>query len=90
MPPPGNDDNLSEELHRRINPHLEELGIEGFVMMGYARQPNGRMVRVVAINDGRDAAIGDGLRPAILFAMGWSGNLARPAPPSTNENDHSG
>ncbi len=86
MPPPGSDDyDLSEDLKRRLSPHLEELGVEGFVIVGYARKPDGHTTHLVAINPGQDAAIRDGLRPAIMFAMGWSGALAAPAP---DEKDH--
>lgn len=83
MPPPSDDPDydLAEDLKRRITPHLEELGIEAFVIIGYAKHTDGKTIRLVAINDGDDAAYVDGLRPAILFAMGWSGMLARPVPP---------
>ncbi len=81
MPPPGEDDyDLAEDLKRRLTPHLEELGVEAFVILGYARKADGKTTHLVAINPGQDAAIRDGLRPAILFAMGWSGALAEPAP----------
>ena len=86
MPPPGDSEfDLGEELRRRLQPHLEEVGVEAFVIIGYARGTDGRTKHLVAVNPGQDAAIRDGLRPAILFAMGWSGALAAPVPPNPDE-----
>jgi hypothetical protein len=90
MPPPGEAEyDLGEDLKRRLTPHLEELGVEAFVIFGYAKNADGKTTRWVVVNNGNDAAYTDGLRPAILFAMGWGGHLARPAdsqhPPHDNE-----
>lgn len=83
MPPPGEAEfDLGEDLKRRLQPHLEELGVEAFIILGYAKKGDGRTMRLVVVNDGQDVAYQDGLRSAILFAMAWGGPMARPAPPS--------
>ncbi len=84
MPPPGDYD-FAADLKRRIQPHLEELGVEAFVVFGYVKGADGKTTRLVVVNDGQDAAYRDGLRPAILFAMGWGGHLAPPATQTPNE-----
>lgn len=57
----------------RIRPHLEELGIEAFVMVAYARdgEDEKKVTRVTIGGNNGNAAYEDGLRTMQVLAAKW-------------------
>lgn len=55
----------------RIQPHLEELGIEAFVMCAYKKDADGKVTRITLGSDGNNPAYFDGLTMPRAVAMKW-------------------
>lgn len=65
---------ISQHLQDKIKPVFEELGIEGFVMVGYVNSGDGELKRLMLVQMSRNAAVQDGLRPVLTFGRMWSLN----------------
>jgi hypothetical protein len=61
-----------EMIADRLRPHLDEV-FDGFVLMGYMPDENGDHLRIIFHNGSNDAAITDGLKPALVVAKAWAG-----------------
>lgn len=83
-------DEFSKNLQERVVPLLEELGIEGFVLAGYATDGDGHMGRFAVGQTNRNAAIEDGLRQMCHIATMWSAPAQEFGPPSAKEPDKAG
>ena len=77
MPPPPPDQ--MNALAQRIVPVMQDYGLSGFVLIGYLSDAEGNLRRVCIVNDGKNPAIQDGLRPLIQMAHVWGA-----APPETS------
>lgn len=55
----------------RIRPHLEELGIEAFVMCAYGKDADGKVTRVTIGGNGGNPAYEDGLRMMHVMSAKW-------------------
>ena len=55
----------------RIQPHLEELGIEAFVMCAYKKDADGNVSRITLGGSASNPAYADGLRPIQAVAQHW-------------------
>lgn len=62
----------SEEIKRRIGPVLEELGIDSWILMGYATDGEGRRGRAAIGHINSDPVMRDAMRPIVAFAHAWS------------------
>lgn len=61
------------EVGKRVVPILQEFGIEGFVIAGYARFDGEHLERFVGgMNTQHDPAIADGLAKLIAFSSVWA------------------
>lgn len=60
-----------QQFSERIRPHLEELGIEAFVMAAYATDAEGKVVRITLGGNGGNPAFEDGLRGMQHAANMW-------------------
>jgi hypothetical protein len=58
-------------VEERVHPVLSEL-LNGYVVIGYAPNKDGKNERICIVNGGGDAAIADGLRPFIGGGMAWA------------------
>lgn len=67
-----------EQLHERLLPVMREH-LDGYVIVGYAPNAEGKRERICIVNGGNDAAIADGLASFASFGMAWA-NRARPTP----------
>lgn len=68
----------TSHIEQRVHPVLSEL-LNGYVVIGYAQNKDGKNERVVIVNGGGDPAIADGLRPFIANGMMWA-NVPKPQP----------
>lgn len=61
-----------EAFTERVRPHLEELGIEAFVMAAYMKGADDKVARITLGGmPGGNPAYEDGLRPMQIFAAKW-------------------
>jgi hypothetical protein len=61
-----------EAFTERVRPHLEELGIEAFVMVGYMKDADGKVSRItLGGTPGGNPSYEDGLRPMQILASKW-------------------
>ncbi len=84
MPPPEEDEaamaahraegqKITEEIKRRISPQLQEMGVTGFLLVGYMTLGDGSKSRVMMVVDGGDPAIHDGLQRLSFASAVWAG-----------------
>lgn len=92
MPPPDADEDpvraereegkrITDEIKTRITPQLQEMGVDGFLIVGYMTLGDGSKSRLLLVSDGGDPAIRDGLHPVAHAAAVWGGLFNRPQPP---------
>lgn len=62
----------SEEIKRRIQPILSELGMESWLLLGYATDGEGQRGRAAIGHINSDPVMRDAMRPIITFAAAWS------------------
>jgi hypothetical protein len=62
---------ICDETILRIKPQLDELGFEGFVLVGYARDTNGNVGRCMIADGKNNPMIKDALQPMVHMAMAW-------------------
>lgn len=60
----------------RIQPHLEELGIEAFVLCAYKKDAEGNVTRITIGGDGNNPAYHDGLTMLRAIAAKWGSGQA--------------
>jgi hypothetical protein len=68
-----------EQLHERLAPIMKEH-LDGFVLVGYMTNSEGKRERVAIADGGGDAAIADGLRPFMMNASMWAA-MSKPTTP---------
>jgi hypothetical protein len=67
---------------------MQEMGLSGFVLVGYLEDGEGRLQRVCIANTAKNPAMEDGLRPLIHAAHVWGAMPAisgRPEEPPPSE-----
>jgi len=69
---------LAKELKLKMKSQLDELGVEGFVLMGYVKDGDGKINRFAVANSGDNPAVEDGLRQIVAFANVWTQPTPRP------------
>jgi hypothetical protein len=92
MPPPEDEAlqraegvRITDEIKRRITPQLQEMGVTGFLIVGYMTLGDGSKSRLLLVSDGGDPAIADGLRPVAHTGAIWAGLFNRAhLPPNEN------
>lgn len=57
-------------ITQKLHPHISEV-FDGYVIVGYHTDLEGRRRRLVIADASKDAAIKDGLRPFLAHGMGW-------------------
>lgn len=62
---------IGEQINSIYGPKLKELGLESFVIAGYATDSDGKCARLVVGDGGGHPAFSDGLRPLLIFAARW-------------------
>lgn len=60
-----------EAFSERIRPHLEELGVEAFVLAGYMHDADGKVSRITIGGNPGNPAYEDGLRTLNALAAKW-------------------
>lgn len=63
---------INEEVVRSIKPRLDELGFEGFVLVGYLRDSDGKVSRTMIADGKNNPMITDGLRPLVQVGVAWT------------------
>lgn len=66
---------MTDEIKKRISPQLEEMGVEGFLLIGYIRTGDGKRNRLMMVSAGDDPAIADGLEPVARAGAVWAGMI---------------
>lgn len=62
---------FKKQFEERIIPQLKELGVEGFSIVGYMTDGDGRMGRF-ALAQASNPAVSDGLQKMICLSAMWS------------------
>lgn len=72
MPDPADNNNVCEDILRtRVMPLLDEV-LDGYLIVGYHTGSDGCRTRAIIINDSRDLAVMDGLRPIVRLGEQWA------------------
>lgn len=62
---------VCEHVAKNIVPQLQELGIEAFVLVGYAKDGDGKVTKINLALPGQNPAYQDGLRTIQMLADRW-------------------
>lgn len=62
---------INEEVVRSIKPRLDELGFEGFVLVGYVRDGEGKVSRSIISDHKNNPMVADALRPLLQVGFAW-------------------
>jgi hypothetical protein len=61
----------AEAIEKKIVPLLAELGLEAFMVAGYASDGEGKIHKVTFAYTGQNPAYSDGLRGMVIMAARW-------------------
>lgn len=63
---------INSEVVSRVKPQLDELGFDGFILMGYVRDSSGAAHRALVVDGKNDPMVQDALRPLVTVGIAWS------------------